>query len=334
MCGAITISSGLNTNVFVNGVLAAVVGDIDTHPGIPSNVTNALMGLGSGSPISALSALSGFTGLPSGVLGGLSFGSALSGLSSLQGVAGFASMVGGMGVNIGSFTGAMSSLGVPIENMANIESGAGSISAAISSISGASLGSLASGGLSNIASLSGIGSIAGIGSVQNYLNAAQGILGAGGSLSNLASAFGAVSGLSSGPGALISLSPGTIKIGPAMIPMISSIMDQSAPDVIGLITHVTGLPTPGTGSPNVNMYTGNFAGGLGMFGLSGVPAIGELMSFAGNIVGQVYRTANQGSNSGMLAMNNTTANTQPTTGSTVTGVTTGRTFTFSSYYTS
>lgn len=133
-------------------------------------------------------------------------------------------------------------------------------------------------------------------------------------------------------GALISQSPGTIKING--IPMIASIMDQGSPDVIGLVTHVTGLPTPGTGSPNVNMYTGNFAGGLGSFGISGLPIVGELLSFAGNIVGQVYRTADQGSNSGMLAMNNTTANTQPTTGSTVTGVTSGRVFTFSSYYTS
>lgn len=135
-------------------------------------------------------------------------------------------------------------------------------------------------------------------------------------------------------GALISSSPGTILING--IPMIASIMDNSAPDQIGLITHVTGLPTPATGSPNVNLYggSGSFAGGLGSFGVSGLPNVGELLSFSGNIVGQVYRTANQGSNSGMLAMNNITSNTQPTTGSTVTGVTTGRTFTFSSYYTS
>lgn len=133
-------------------------------------------------------------------------------------------------------------------------------------------------------------------------------------------------------GALISQSPGTIKING--VPMIAAIMDQGSPDQQGLVTHVTGLPTPATGSPNVNMYDGNFAGGLGSFGLSGLPNVGELLSFAGNIVGQVYRTADQGSNSGMLAMNNTTANTQPTTGSTVTGVTSGRTFTFSSYYTS
>lgn len=132
-------------------------------------------------------------------------------------------------------------------------------------------------------------------------------------------------------GALISQSPGTIRING--IPMIASIMDQGSPDVIGLITHVTGLPTPGTGSPNVNMYTGNFAGGLGMFGLSGVPAIGELMSFAGNIVGQVSRTAVQSGQSGMLAMSNMNPSvTQPTANSTIVSANTGKTFTFSSYY--
>jgi hypothetical protein len=132
-------------------------------------------------------------------------------------------------------------------------------------------------------------------------------------------------------GALISQSPGTIKING--IPMIASIMDQGSPDVIGLVTHVTGLPTPGTGSPNVNMYTGNFAGGLGNFGLSGIPGVGELMSFAGNIVGQVSRNAVQGGQSGMLAMSNMNPSvTQPTANSTIVSANTGKTFTFTSYY--
>lgn len=135
-------------------------------------------------------------------------------------------------------------------------------------------------------------------------------------------------------GALISASPGTVKING--IPMIASLMDNASPDQIGLITHVTGLPTPATGSPNVDLYgaLGSFGGGLGSFGLSGLPNVGEMLSFGGNIVGQVYRTADQGSNSGLLVMNNTTSSPQPTTGSTVTGTTTGRVFTFSSYYTS
>lgn len=135
-------------------------------------------------------------------------------------------------------------------------------------------------------------------------------------------------------GALVSMSPGTVLI--RGIPMIASLMDQGSPDVMGIVPHVEGLPTPVGGNDKVQLYgnLGGFGGGLGSFGLTGLPQVGELLSFAGNIVGQVYRTANQGGNTGLLAMNNVTSNTQPTTGQTVTGVTTGRTFTFSSYYTS
>lgn len=135
------------------------------------------------------------------------------------------------------------------------------------------------------------------------------------------------------PGALISSSPGTILV--KGIPLIVSLMDSASPDAPSpTLQHVTGLPTPATGSPNVNAYGGSFGGGLGSFGLSGLPDVGELVSFAGNIVGQVHRVANQGGNSGLLVMNNTTSNTQPTTGDTVTGAVSGKTFTFSSYYTS
>lgn len=136
-------------------------------------------------------------------------------------------------------------------------------------------------------------------------------------------------------GALISQSPGTILING--IPMIAAIMDQGSPDQEGIVTHVTGLPTPGTGSPNVNMYggQGTFGGGLGNFGLSGVPGIGEVMQIGSQIVGQVYRTAVQSGSSGMMALNNMNpAVTPPTTGSTVTSANTGKTFTFTSYYSS
>ncbi len=136
-------------------------------------------------------------------------------------------------------------------------------------------------------------------------------------------------------GALISQSPGTIKIGG--IPMIAAIMDQGSPDQIGLVQHVTGLPTPATGSPNVNMYggQGTFGGGLGNFGLSGVPAVGEIMQVGSQIVGQVYRTAVQSGQSGMMALNNMNpAVTPPAAGTTVTSANTGKTFTFTSYYSS
>ncbi len=333
LCGAATIVTG-QSSVKVNGLLAAVLGDMDTHPGVPANVMTALMGLGGASPISALSALSGFTGLPTGVLGGLSFGNALSGLSSLQGVGGFASMMNGMGVNLGTFTGAMSSLGVPVANMANIEGGAGSISAAISSISGASLGSLASGGLSNIASLSGIGSIAGIGSVQNYLNAAQGILGAGGSLGNLANAMGAISGMSGGPGALMSILNANVFAEGK--PMIAAIVDMAQTDIMGIIPHITGLPIPVMGSPNVRMGSGSGAAGIGMMqalglGNFGALSIGELVSVAGQVVGMVSNFTQLGGGSAVAQLSNMQGS-PLSSGATVTGQTSGYTFTFANYF--
>lgn len=61
-------------------------------------------------------------------------------------------------------------------------------------------------------------------------------------------------------GALISASPGTVLV--QGIPLIVAMMDQSAPDQIGLIQHVTDFPTPMTGSQKVKAYTGSFAGGM------------------------------------------------------------------------
>lgn len=134
------------------------------------------------------------------------------------------------------------------------------------------------------------------------------------------------------PGALISSSPGTVLV--KGVPLIVTLMDTSSPDAPNpLLQHVTGLPTPATGSPNVNVYGGSFGGGLGNFGLSGLPNLGELLSFGGNIVGKVYRKVDQGGNSGLLVMNETTGNTQPTTGDTVIGVDSGKTFTFTNYFT-
>ena len=43
MCGAVTTGTGLNTNVFVNGMLAAVVGDKDDH-----NLLGALISMSPG----------------------------------------------------------------------------------------------------------------------------------------------------------------------------------------------------------------------------------------------------------------------------------------------
>jgi hypothetical protein len=142
-------------------------------------------------------------------------------------------------------------------------------------------------------------------------------------------------------GALISMSPGTIKIGPSLIPLVVSLMDQSSPDQIGLITHVTGLPTPGGGSPNVSAYgpLGSFGGGLGVFqalggGAFGIPGVGEIMKIGTQVMGQVYRVANQGGGSGVVVMNNMTSQSGIGSGSTLTSANTGYTFTLSNYYSS
>ncbi len=134
-------------------------------------------------------------------------------------------------------------------------------------------------------------------------------------------------------GALISMTPGKVLV--QGIPMIVALQDDAAPDSEGINLHPQSMPTPATGSSKVNAYSGSFGGGLGSFNsLVGMPQLGELLSFGGQIVGQVSRSAPTGTGSGVLVMNNTTANTQPTTGSTVTGVTSGKTFTFSNYFTS
>jgi hypothetical protein len=51
-------------------------------------------------------------------------------------------------------------------------------------------------------------------------------------------------------------------------------------------------------------------------------------------MGQVSRAANQGSGQGVLVMNNMTTQSGIGPGSTVTSANTGRTFTFSEYYSS
>jgi hypothetical protein len=136
-----------------------------------------------------------------------------------------------------------------------------------------------------------------------------------------------------GLGALISQSPGTIIVQGKK--MIVSMMDGSAPDQLGIITHVTNLPTPAQGSQNCFAYggAGSFGGGLGIPGLSGFPGIGEIMQLGSQAVGQVSKSVNQGGGSGLLTMNNMTPQTQSllTAGSTVVSANTGKTFTFSSF---
>mgnify|MGYP006288221487 FL=1 len=142
-------------------------------------------------------------------------------------------------------------------------------------------------------------------------------------------------------GALISMSPGTIRVGASLLPLITSLQDQGSPDQIGLITHVTGLPTPAGGSTNTTAYgpIGSFGGGLGAFqslggGLFGIPAVGEIMKIGTQVMGQVSRVANQGGGQGVVVMNNMTSQSGIGSGSVLTSANTGYTFTLSSYYSS
>jgi hypothetical protein len=136
-------------------------------------------------------------------------------------------------------------------------------------------------------------------------------------------------------GAIISMSPGKILVNG--IPLAISLMDNASPDAQGATLHPEGLPTPAGGASKVTAYggLGSFGGGLGNFGLSGVPGVGEIMQIGSQVMGQVMRTASTGGQGGMMLMNNMNpANTAPTVGQTVTSANTGKTFTFSSYYSS
>lgn len=136
-------------------------------------------------------------------------------------------------------------------------------------------------------------------------------------------------------GAIISMSPGKVLVN--NIPLAISLMDNASPDSIAMILHPEGLPTPAGGSNKVLAYgpAGTFGGGLGNFGLSGIPGVGEIMQIGSQIVGQVMRTASTGGTGGMMLMNNMNpANTAPIVGDTVTSANTGKTFTFSNYYSS
>lgn len=132
-------------------------------------------------------------------------------------------------------------------------------------------------------------------------------------------------------GALISASPGKVLV--QGIPLIVAMMDQSAPDRIGLIQHTTNFPTPMTGSQKVKAYEGSFGGGLGniMQGFGGLMN-GEFVSLAGQIIGQVKNFTNVGGNSGLAILQNLQGAGQTNlSGRTITGQTSGNKFTFAVY---
>jgi|688.fasta_scaffold00075_16 hypothetical protein len=134
-------------------------------------------------------------------------------------------------------------------------------------------------------------------------------------------------------GALLSLSPGNVLVGG--VPLVVSLLDQGSPDVQGIIPHVTGLPTPAEGSGVVKAY-GMLSSTLGMMGggkgnKNGRMDTGENVLAGGQKVGDIYRVVD-GGGAGfdvlvLANVSNTVVN-----GSSVTGETSGNTFTFSTYY--
>ena len=136
-------------------------------------------------------------------------------------------------------------------------------------------------------------------------------------------------------GQLVSTSPGTVFIENKK--MIVAMMDQSMPDMIGMLQHITNFPTPATGSPNVFAYggSGTMAGGLGSM-LGGGLLNGEMLSMGGNMIGQVQNFTNLGSLQGLAVisgLNGGMLGSIPSVGSTIMGMTSGNSFTFSSIQT-
>ena len=133
-------------------------------------------------------------------------------------------------------------------------------------------------------------------------------------------------------GALVSVSPGTILV--QGIPIIVAMLDQSAPDVIGIVQHVTNFPTPMVGSQKVRAYNlGSFGGGLGniLQGFGNLN-VGELVSLGGQIIGQVHNFTNVGGNSGLAVLKNLQgAGLTNISGQTIVGQTSGNKFLMGSY---
>jgi len=402
-CGASTIAL-LQQTVFVNNKLAAVVGDISTHPVSLGSLASGLSGLGGLSGIAGLGSLTGLAGNLSGLSGLSSLGN-LANISSLAGgISGLTNMLGGMGISMPSMISSMSGLGMNIGNVGDIAgiassigglsgismpsgvgdvsgiaaglSGPGDIAGITSALSGfgvsniAGVGNIASiagnlsslgdvssiatsisglgslsgiagalgGNLGNLSSLSGLAGIAGIGNMGNFLGAAQGMMGLGGNLGNLTNMMSSLGGLMGGGGLgqLISASPGTVLA--QNIPMIASLMDQSAPDIIGIITHITNFPTPAKGSTDTFLYggPGTFAGGLGIMNMLGGGGFGsllngEMVSMAGNVIGMVQNFTSLGGGQGLATIsgvNGGLLQTIPSIGSQVVGGTSGNSITF------
>lgn len=122
---------------------------------------------------------------------------------------------------------------------------------------------------------------------------------------------------------------------------IAALADQGSPDQIGIIPHVTGLPTPAEGAQKVKIGMGALSQIMGMMkggqggSSGGSPGSqmqqGEQVNSGGDKVGNVYRhVRGGGAGFDVLVLSNTSNSV--TTGTTVTGQNSGVSFTFSNIY--
>lgn len=125
------------------------------------------------------------------------------------------------------------------------------------------------------------------------------------------------------------------------IKAVPSIISMAQTDVLGLIPHITGLPIPITGSPNVFIGQGTGSAGIGMMqpilgalgqtiGFSPLQ-VGELVSVAGQVMGMVQNFTQIGGGAAVSQMTNLQG-APLSSGSVVTGQTSGATFTYINYF--
>jgi hypothetical protein len=121
------------------------------------------------------------------------------------------------------------------------------------------------------------------------------------------------------------------------IPAVPAIASGAMPDVMGIIPHLQGLPIPIMGSPNVMIGQGNMMAAIGMMqqlglGSFGGLQIGELVGIGQQIMGQVMNFTQLGGGSAIAQIGNIPSGAPALgSGATVTGQTSGYSFTFANY---
>jgi hypothetical protein len=112
---------------------------------------------------------------------------------------------------------------------------------------------------------------------------------------------------------------------------------MAAPDVLGLIPHVQGLPIPISGSQNVMIGQGNAMAAIGMMqrlglGNFGALNVGELVSIGQQVMGQVMSFTQIGGGAAVAQIGSIPSGAPALgPGATVTGQTSGYSFTFANY---